>query len=163
MAPSGRSRRPIPLRARRERPHHSRPPAPRPQAEDRDDPRRGPRQAHAPITSTIPKPLVEIRGKALIDYGLDALARNGVERVVVNVHYMADLMRAHLRKRRDMEVLVSDESDKLLESGGGIVRALPLIGDDPFLPHQFRHVLDRRLPRRNLDLLADLWNPADAT
>ncbi|RIY01072.1 nucleotidyltransferase family protein [Aureimonas flava] len=114
-----------------------------------------------PITSTIPKPLVEIRGKALIDYGLDALARNGVERVVVNVHYMADLMRAHLRKRRDMEVVVSDESDRLLESGGGIVRALPVLGDDPFyLVNSDTFWIDGY--RDNLDLLADLWNPEAA-
>lgn len=114
-----------------------------------------------PITSMIPKPLVEINGKALIDYGLDALARNGVERVVVNVHYMAELLRAHLRKRRDMEVIVSDESDKLLESGGGIVRALPHLGADPFyLINSDTFWIDGY--RDNLDLLADLWNPADA-
>ena len=114
-----------------------------------------------PITSMIPKPLVEINGKALIDYGLDALARNGVERVVVNVHYMAELLRAHLRKRRDMEVIVSDESDKLLESGGGIVRALPHLGSDPFyLINSDTFWIDGY--RDNLDLLADLWNPADA-
>jgi len=114
-----------------------------------------------PITSTIPKPLVEVHGKALIDYGLDALARNGVERVVVNVHYMADLLRAHLRKRRDMEVLVSDETDRLLESGGGIVRALPLIGDEPFyLINSDTFWIDGY--RDNLDLMADLWNPAEA-
>ena len=114
-----------------------------------------------PITSMIPKPLVEINGKALIDYGLDALARNGVERVVVNVHYMAELLRAHLRKRRDMEVIVSDESDKLLESGGGIVRALPHLGSDPFyLINSDTFWIDGY--RDNLDLLADLWNPDDA-
>ncbi|WP_244493740.1 nucleotidyltransferase family protein [Aureimonas sp. AU4] len=112
-----------------------------------------------PITSTIPKPLVEVRGKALIDYGLDALARNGVERVVVNVHYMAELMRAHLRKRRDMEVVVSDETDRLLESGGGIVRARPLLGDDPFyLLNADTFWIDGY--RDNLDLVADLWDPA---
>jgi len=114
-----------------------------------------------PITSMIPKPLVEINGKALIDYGLDALARNGVERVVVNVHYMAELMRAHLRKRRDLEVIISDESDQLLESGGGIVRALPHLGKDPFyLINSDTFWIDGY--RDNLDLLADLWNPADA-
>ncbi|MCE7027895.1 nucleotidyltransferase family protein [Jiella avicenniae] len=112
-----------------------------------------------PITSTMPKPLIEVRGRALIDYGLDALARNGVERVVVNVHYMADLMRAHLRKRRDMEIVVSDETDMLLDSGGGIVKALPELGADPF------YVLNADTfwidgYRDNLDLLAELWDPA---
>lgn len=114
-----------------------------------------------PITSTIPKPLVEVQNKALIDYGLDALARNGVERVVVNVHYMPDLMRAHLRKRRDMEVVVSDETDRLLESGGGIVRALPLLGEEPFyLLNADTFWIDGY--RDNLDLMADLWDPASA-
>lgn len=112
-----------------------------------------------PITSTIPKPLVEVRGKALIDYGLDALARNGVERVVVNVHYLSDQMRAHLRKRRDMEFVISDETDRLLDSGGGIVKALEHLGPDPF------YVLNSDTfwidgYRDNLELMAALWNPA---
>ena len=112
-----------------------------------------------PITSTIPKPLVEIRGKALIDYGLDALARNGVEKVVVNVHYMADLMRAHLRKRKDMEIVVSDETEALLDSGGGIVKALPELGSEPFfVVNSDTFWIDGY--RDNLDLMASLWNPA---
>lgn len=111
-----------------------------------------------PITSTIPKPLVEVRGKALIDYGLDALARTGVGRVVVNVHYMADLMKAHLRKRRDMDVVVSDETDRLLESGGGVVRALPLLGDKPFyLLNADTFWIEGY--RNNLDLMAEIWDP----
>lgn len=113
-----------------------------------------------PITSTVPKPLVEIRGKALIDYSLDALARNGVERAIVNVHYLPDLMRAHLRKRRDMEIVISDETTGLLDSGGGIVKALPELGPDPF------YVLNSDTfwidgYRDNLDLMADLWDPAE--
>ncbi|MBO0663238.1 nucleotidyltransferase family protein [Jiella sp. MQZ9-1] len=111
-----------------------------------------------PITSTMPKPLIEVRGKALIDYGLDALARNGVEKVVVNVHYLADLMRAHLRKRKDMKIVVSDETDALLDSGGGIVKALPDIGSDPFyLINADTFWIDGY--RDNLDLLAELWQP----
>ena len=112
-----------------------------------------------PITSTMPKPLIEVRGRALIDYGLDALARNGVEKVVVNVHYMADLMRAHLRKRKDMEIVVSDETDMLLDSGGGIVKALPELGSDPFYAlNADTFWIDGY--RDNLDLLAELWDPA---
>ncbi|WP_152046634.1 nucleotidyltransferase family protein [Aureimonas psammosilenae] len=111
-----------------------------------------------PITSTIPKPLVEIKGKALIDYGLDALERAGVRRAVVNVHYLADLMQAHLRRREGLEIAISDERDTLLESGGGIVRALPLIGPDPF------YVLNADTfwidgYRDNLQLMAELWEP----
>ncbi|MBC8129775.1 MAG: nucleotidyltransferase family protein [Rhizobiaceae bacterium] len=112
-----------------------------------------------PITSTIPKPLVEIRGKALIDYGLDALARNGVETAVVNVHYLADLMQAHLRRRKDLAIVVSDEREALLESGGGVVKALPMLGPDPFfLINSDTFWIDGY--RDNLDLMTDLWDPA---
>ncbi|GGE15603.1 mannose-1-phosphate guanylyltransferase [Aureimonas endophytica] len=111
-----------------------------------------------PITSTIPKPLVEIRGKALIDYGLDALERAGVSRAVVNVHYLADLMQAHLRRRDGIEIVVSDERDELLESGGGIVRALPLLGPDPFyVINADTFWIDGY--RDNLQLMAELWDP----
>ena len=112
-----------------------------------------------PITSTIPKPLVEVRGKALIDYGLDALARAGVERVVVNVHYLADQLRAHLRRRTDMEIVLSDETEQLLDSGGGIVKALPHLGAEPFfLLNADTFWIEGW--RDNLDLLADLFDPA---
>lgn len=84
-----------------------------------------------PITDRIPKPLVEIAGRTLIDRGLDALDRAGVEQIVVNVHHLADQLIAHLGSR-DPAIIVSDERDALLESGGGIVRALPLLGDEPF-------------------------------
>lgn len=113
-----------------------------------------------PITATIPKPLVEVGGKALIDYGIDALLRNGVERLVVNVHYLPDLVRAHMRKRRDVRVDISDESDALLESGGGIAKALPLLGDEPF------YVINSDTfwiegYRDNLDLMAAMWDEAE--
>ena len=86
-----------------------------------------------PITETLPKPLVEVHARTLIDYCLDRLAENGVERAVVNVHWLADQIEAHLAKRRAPKVFISDERAKLLDQGGGIRRALPLIGDDPFL------------------------------
>src|ERR1700733_6488954 len=86
-----------------------------------------------PITETLPKPLITIRGRTLIDHCLDRLAESGVERAIVNVHWLADQIEAHLAKRRAPEVIISDERAKLLDPGGGIKRALPLIGDDPFL------------------------------
>lgn len=85
-----------------------------------------------PITATTPKPLIEVNGQSLIDHGFDRLAAAGVEACVVNVHYLADLVEVHVRRRRDMEILVSDERDALLETGGGIKKALPLLGPDPF-------------------------------
>ncbi|SHJ75548.1 Nucleotidyl transferase [Aureimonas altamirensis DSM 21988] len=110
-----------------------------------------------PITATIPKPLVEVGGKALIDYGIEALLRNGVDHLVVNVHYLPDLVRAHMRKRRNVRVDISDESDALLESGGGIAKALPLLGPDPF------YVINSDTfwiegYRDNLDLMAAMWD-----
>jgi MurNAc alpha-1-phosphate uridylyltransferase len=86
-----------------------------------------------PITETLPKPLVEVHGRTLIDYCLDRLAENGVERAIVNVHWLADQIEAHLAKRRAPKIIISDERSNLLDQGGGIKRALPLIGDDPFL------------------------------
>src|SRR5207253_7717306 len=83
-----------------------------------------------PLTDRRPKPLVEVGGKALIDHVLDRLAEIGVERVVVNVHYLADILERHLAGRRG--IVISDERDRILETGGGVVRALPLLGEAPF-------------------------------
>src|SRR5947209_20583645 len=79
-----------------------------------------------PITDRIPKPLVKVGGKALIDYVLERVAAAGVERIVVNVHYLADLLERHLAGRGP--VVISDERGVLLETGGGVVKALPLLG-----------------------------------
>jgi MurNAc alpha-1-phosphate uridylyltransferase len=85
-----------------------------------------------PVTATVPKPLIEVAGRPLIDRALDRLAKAGVEEAVVNVHYLADLVETHVRKRKAPKVIVSDERGSLLETGGGIVKALPLLGDAPF-------------------------------
>jgi len=85
-----------------------------------------------PLTDDRPKPLVRVAGKTLIDHSIDRLAEAGVDRVVVNVHYKAQMLRDHLAQRRDVTVVISDESDLLLDTGGGVVKALPLLGDAPF-------------------------------
>jgi MurNAc alpha-1-phosphate uridylyltransferase len=86
-----------------------------------------------PLTATRPKPLVEVAGKPLLDHALDRLRDAGIGRVVVNVHYLADAIEAHLKHRAaDLDVLISDERAHLLETGGGMVHALPLIEDDRF-------------------------------
>ena len=85
-----------------------------------------------PLTDSRPKPLIEVRGRALIDYALDRLQAAGVRRVVVNLHWKGDLLRAHLANRRGLDILFSDESEALLETGGGVAQALPLLGDAPF-------------------------------
>ena len=87
-----------------------------------------------PLTATRPKPLVSVAGKPLIDHVFDRLVAAGVERAVVNVHYLADQLEAHLRDRfPNVEILISDEREQLLETGGGLVKALPLLGDEPVL------------------------------
>lgn len=85
-----------------------------------------------PITETIPKPLVKIAGKPMIDYALDSLADAGVARAVVNIHYLADQMIAHLRDYARLEIILSDEREQLMNSGGGLVKGLKLL--DPHMP-----------------------------
>jgi MurNAc alpha-1-phosphate uridylyltransferase len=91
-----------------------------------------------PVTATMPKPLVEVAGKALLDHALDRVAEAGIGTAVVNVHYLADLIEGHLARRAEEPgkgpaTIVSDERAALLETGGGIRKALPLLGDAPFV------------------------------
>jgi MurNAc alpha-1-phosphate uridylyltransferase len=85
-----------------------------------------------PVTDRIPKPLVQVGGKPLIDHVLDRLADIGVVEAVVNVHYLADVLERHLAGRRAPKVAISDERGQLLETGGGVLRALPRLGSAPF-------------------------------
>jgi MurNAc alpha-1-phosphate uridylyltransferase len=87
-----------------------------------------------PLTATRPKPLVEVAGRTLLDHVFDRLRSAGVKRAVVNVHYLADALEAHLKNRVEgIDVVISDERGRLMETGGGIVQARALIGDQPFL------------------------------
>jgi MurNAc alpha-1-phosphate uridylyltransferase len=85
-----------------------------------------------PFNGQAPKPLVQVGGKALIDHVLDRLADTGVERVVVNVHYLTDQIEAHLQSRQRPQIVISDERHALLGTGGGVVKALGELGDGPF-------------------------------
>lgn len=112
-----------------------------------------------PLTDDRPKALVEVGRRALIDHVLDRLAEVGVERAVVNVHWFADRLEAHLKARgRGPEIVISDERAELLETGGGLKKARPLLGDDPVFVANIDSVwIDRG------DALADLirlWDPA---
>lgn len=111
-----------------------------------------------PLTATRPKPLVRVAGKALIDHALNRLEAGGIERVIVNVHYLADTVEAHLASRKgDMEILISDERAKLLETGGGLMKAAPLLGDDPFLCANSDNLwIDG--PRDSIAILSALWD-----
>ncbi len=87
-----------------------------------------------PLTASTPKPLIEVAGTTLLDHVLDLLRGAGVGRIVVNVHYLADQVESHLASHAaDFHVRISDERALLRDTGGGLVQALPLISDDPFL------------------------------
>lgn len=88
-----------------------------------------------PLTDTLPKPLVALAGRALIDHALDRIDAAGIETAVVNVHYRADQIEAHLSRRRSPRIVFSDERARLLDTGGGVAKALPLLGQAPFLVH----------------------------
>ncbi len=85
-----------------------------------------------PLTATMPKPLVRVAGRPLLDHVLDKLDQAGVQTAIVNVHYLADQIEKHLADRTSPRIVISDERDLLLETGGGTVKALPLLGDEPF-------------------------------
>jgi N-acetyl-alpha-D-muramate 1-phosphate uridylyltransferase len=114
-----------------------------------------------PLTATRPKPLVEVAGKALIDHVLDHLRAAGVAKIVVNVHYLGDALEAHLKARaKDFDVKISDERKQLMETGGGLIQAEPMIGADPFLVvNSDNYWIDG--PADTLHLLASLWRDAD--
>lgn len=86
-----------------------------------------------PLTDHTPKPLIPVAGRTLLDRCLDRLAEAGVRQAVVNIHWLGGQIREHLKVRRDLEIVISDETDLLLETGGGIAKALPLLGDQPFV------------------------------
>ena len=111
-----------------------------------------------PLTATRPKPLVEVAGQTLLDHVLDHLRDAGVGRVVINVHYLADAIEAHMkRKAADLEVHVSDERGLLLETGGGLMKAKPLLGEDPFLCVNTDNIwLDG--PVNSIRLMASQWD-----
>jgi MurNAc alpha-1-phosphate uridylyltransferase len=110
-----------------------------------------------PLTTTRPKPLIEVNGKALLDHVLERLKIAGVSKVVVNVHYLADALEAHLASRdHGLDVAISDERELLLETGGGLVKAEALIDCDPFLALNSDNLwIDG--PADTIRLLASQW------
>ncbi len=115
-----------------------------------------------PLTAHRPKPLVPVAGKALIDHALDRIEGAGIRRIVVNVHYKADMVEAHLAartRRTGIEYLISDERARLLETGGGLIKARPLLGDSAFLCANSDNLwLDG--PRSAVRQLAERWDDA---
>ena len=114
-----------------------------------------------PITNHTPKPLVQVAGRALIDWTLDPLAAAGVQQAVVNVHHLPNQMRAHLQGRSKPAIAISDESDLLLDTGGGIVNALPLLGDAPFYVCNCDGILISKPGQPSaFHKLAAVWDPS---
>lgn len=114
-----------------------------------------------PITDRIPKPLVVIGGKTMLDHALDRLAAIGVETAVVNVHYLAGQIEAHLATRTCPRILISDERAELLETGGGVKKALPLLGSAPFFHLNSDTVWTEADPapaQSNLARMAQAWD-----
>jgi MurNAc alpha-1-phosphate uridylyltransferase len=110
-----------------------------------------------PLTATQPKPMVRVAGKPLIDHALDRLADAGVAKAVVNVHYLADALEAHVLARRAPQVTISDERALLLETGGGMIRALPHLPDPFFALNADNIWLDG--PNNAFAELSRRWDP----
>lgn len=111
-----------------------------------------------PLTDRTPKPLVEVAGKALLDHVLDRLAEAGVARAVVNVHYLGEQIIDHVAGRAQPQVVISDERQLILGTGGGVVHALPLLGDAPFF-HLNADTMWIDGVRSNLLRLAEAFDP----
>lgn len=112
-----------------------------------------------PITDTLPKPLVPVGGRTLLDHALDRLERAGVAHAVVNVHHHAGQVEAHVAARSAPRITVSDEREALLDSGGGVVKALPQLSGDAFLIlNADTFWLDGA--RSNLARMMDVWDPS---
>ena len=112
----------------------------------------------APLTATRPKPLIELNGKALIDYAIDRFVQHGVNLIVVNVHYLADQLVAHLKKRKDVEIRICDERDAILDTGGAIAKAMPLFEGEPFFTHNSDSLWVEGMGSA-LARLRQRWNP----
>jgi MurNAc alpha-1-phosphate uridylyltransferase len=110
-----------------------------------------------PLTASQPKPLVRVAGKALIDHALDKVANAGIARAVVNVHYLADALEAHVTARAAPVVAVSDERAQLLETGGGMIKALPFLPDPFFCLNSDNIWLDG--PEDVFHELSGAWDP----
>lgn len=113
-----------------------------------------------PLTEQMPKPLVKVAGKALLDHVLDRLAAAGVEKAVVNVHYLADQIERHVAGRALPRVVISDERGQLLDTGGGVVKALPELGIQPFFIINSDSIWIDGV-HDNLLRLAAVFDPAD--
>lgn len=113
-----------------------------------------------PLTDETPKPLIKVAGKPLISYALERFAKAGVSRAVVNVHYLADQMEAAMAGVENPEIIISDERDALLETGGGLKKARPVLGDAPVFCTNTDAILIDNGGREACAALRDMWDCA---
>ena len=113
-----------------------------------------------PLTADRPKPLIEVAGRTLLDHAIDRFKAAGVRMIVVNVHYKADMIVAHLKKRTDVEIRIQDEREKLLNTGGALKKALPHFAGQPFLTYNSDSIWLEGMGS-NLDRLVRRWNEAE--
>jgi len=106
----------------------------------------------APLTDHMPKPMVSLDGRPLIDHVIERLKKVGVQKFIVNVHYLADQLEAHLKSHNDPNIIISDERGQLLDTGGGLIKASDHLDDAPFFIHNSDSVWleDETKPSSNL-------------
>ncbi len=113
-----------------------------------------------PFTDEMPKPLIPVAGKALMDYALDRFAAAGIKKAIVNVHHLADQIEGHLLSRKTPEIIISDERSLLLETGGGIKKARRYFGEAPVFCTNTDAILLDAPEEEACATLIDYWNPA---
>lgn len=113
-----------------------------------------------PLTNDRPKPLVTVGGKTLLDHAIDRLRGVGVKTIVVNVHYKGEMVIEHLKSRRDVEIIIQDERDKILDTGGALKRALPLFKGEPFFTHNSDSIWLESWGA-NLERMVQRWNDSE--
>lgn len=113
-----------------------------------------------PLTETCPKPLITVAGKVLLAHNLDILTKAGINNIAVNIHHLGEMIRSFINDQKYHQVKISDETGRLLDSGGGIKKALPLLGSDPFFVlNADSFFVDG--PQSNLYRLAAAFRPDD--
>lgn len=110
------------------------------------------------LTKTQPKVLVQVKGRTLLDRVLDMLVASKIERVVINIHHFAEQIETHIKSRNDIEIIISDERKKLLETGGGIKNALPLLKEKTFFILNGDSFWQNEAGHDNLKKLFNSWN-----
>jgi MurNAc alpha-1-phosphate uridylyltransferase len=110
-----------------------------------------------PLTDAMPKPLVPLAGRPLLDHVLDRLVVAGIARAIVNVHYLPEQIERHLASRSQPQILISDERAQILDTGGAVQKALPVLGAAPFFVHNSDSVWIER-NGSTLRQMIDAWN-----